>query len=114
MRLSLAKHSRLSRGSQKGEHSVEKRLGFLDLRRMATGLDHDQSRARNGLLVQRTAIERDNGVLAAPDNQGGRLYLGHEDRQLGVIHVWLPGEQGRHLAVPGGHLALVEGGFAAI
>ena len=73
---------------------------------MATVLDHDQSGARNSLLVQRTAIERHNGVLTAPDHQSGRFYLGHEHRHLGVVHVRLPGEQRRHLTVPGGYLAL--------
>src|SRR5256885_13703855 len=48
----LGQRARPSGGGQKGPPSVEKSLGFLDLRRMTTVLEYNQSGARNGLLVQ--------------------------------------------------------------
>ena len=60
---------------------------------------HLQLRVADTSVVDFTAIQRGYGILLPPDQQGLNFDRRKEVPQRQAVHVWLPGDPTRHLAM---------------
>src|SRR5262249_20710474 len=90
-------------------YGLHKLLGFLQPWRVPTAVDDMQGSMRQRLLVELATIDRDDGILLAPDNQRGRFDAKQVGWEFRVVEVRFPAQTRGHLAVTPLHLLLFRG-----
>src|SRR5713226_7751903 len=106
LRLGLSEESADARGA---------RRGLLDMGEVPGPIDRLEPRSRNGAAIGCAVVRRgDEPIVGAPQEQRGRGDPVQPLPDLGVVKVWLPGVQGRRLAIARDHGQLVVREFRVV
>src|SRR5215831_2559270 len=77
---------------EKGAHRGQKLLGLLHRWRVPTVVDDVQRRVGQRVLVQLATIDRNDGILLAPDNERGGCDAAQIAGQVRVVKVGFPAQ----------------------